>query len=340
MKKLFHVGMAAAVVLGLGAMSTDAQAAKPGTAEKPMKEISLKSGAKASLAGANTDYFLLHNDGEGIAPEMVENLVGSGLKVDKEQGQEKLPTLVAVGVEKIGGVTYTDFIFDETAPSMDSVRTKAKEFKGQHQDRSGAMGVQSMTIGTEAATHIDSYTWTFGDDYNGGITMGTYTSNVDYYRKGTVSVNGVTTSVWDVKYFNQSVPKNSYQTRQVVTRSSAEGFSSQTLRSYGPFTDSDGASVSVGLSGLVPNFAWTFNVGSSKVTDSSDIPAKYARWTFDVSLGSTTAKSTYVTQPGARFTNQIGNIGFKHSHTVNYYKNLSANDIGSTGVLTRYWTDL
>lgn len=143
-----------------------------------------------------------------------------------------------------------------------------------------------------------------------------------------------------MKYFNQSVPQNSYQTRQIVTRTSAQSYDNQTLRSYGPTTNGSSNTATVSLTGIVPSFSWSFNTKSLIVTDNSDLTLKYARWTVDIALGSSAAKNTVAFEPGARFTNAVGTIAFVRSHTINYYKNLNTQKFGTTGVLQRILPDL
>jgi hypothetical protein len=75
------------------------------------------------------------------------------------------------------------------------------------------------------------------------------------------------------------------------------------------------------------------------VTDNSSLSGKYARWIFKTALGSNTAKSSYVMRPGARITNAVGQVGFKTTHNIDYYKNLNSQAIYNTGPITRYLND-
>jgi hypothetical protein len=350
MKKL---AIFASLAIALSFSATSASATTSTTSTKApaqgdwYTELLVQDNIPVNLEGANTKYYFMHNNGKKVDMTKLEKLIKSGLNVTPQEGQTKLSTLVGVGVYKMNGTTYTDFVFEETELASGEVLKKGKERAQMTKDMANKQqplvteyAAEAIIVEGGSPNYVDNYAWTFQDSYNNKINMGQFNSSVQYYRQGTASINGKTNSVWDIKYFNESKPLNSYQTRKIVTRSSVQAFSAQDILSYGPETTPTSSSASVNLTGFLPSFSWTFNTASSKITNSSDMTANYGRWTFDVSLGTSTATNTFVTQPGARFTNSTGKFGVEHSHTAEYYKNLSANDIGYTGVLQRFWTDL
>lgn len=199
---------------------------------------------------------------------------------------------------------------------------------------------EDSTSAAANKNYADSMTFKVHDSRNNNTLAGVFTSNIDYTRKGTAKLNRKTVSVWDVKYFNQSSPRNSYQTREIITRSSVAPWKAETLRSYGPTTTGSSSRAVVGLSGLKPSVSWNFSTYSSTVKDYSRLSEKYARWVFNVSLGSSTAKTIYVMKPGVRVTNSNGNIGFQHVFNMDFYKNLNANPTNNSKAQNRYFPDL
>lgn len=188
-------------------------------------------------------------------------------------------------------------------------------------------------------TYSDSFTYQVVDTRNNNTLAGLFISNVEYTKKGTALLNGVTSSVWDAQYFNQLSLRNSYQNWELITKSTVAPRIHQTMRLYGPTSAGKNSTVSVGLSRLVPSISWNFNLYASSVTDYSRLNEKYARWVCSNAFSSSTAKTTPVTQPGVRITNNRGNIGFQHVHNIDFYKNLSANPAMNTGSINRYLPD-
>ena len=338
--------LGAASVLGMVlSSSATAQSVNPVGETKWFKEIVMTENAHKQiyLEQADSEYYFIHNKGKALDSKALEKYIKSGFAIKPELAQKKLYDLVGVGVFKSGDTTYTDFLFDsKDKASLEEIRANGKSRALKTKKKAEEKAIESLGISTEgdAPNYVDSYNWTFEDSYNNNIDMGNFTSNVSFTRQGTTTYNGRLNSVWDVKYFDESEPVNSYQTKEVVTRSSVQAFNTQDLITYGPFTTSSQSTAEVNLSGLMPSFTWQFQTNDSTVTNDSSTTYNYGRWIFKTALGTNTAKFTSVTEPGARFTNYSGNFGIEHSHTAEYYKNLSANDIGYTGVVQRFLPDL
>lgn len=289
-----------------------------------------KSAFTQNQSDVNSDnmYYFLHNNGDTLEPFKVDEFI------EGEADLQELGDFNVLGVGKyeVDGKVHTDFIFsnlpEENYSTIleDSINNAQKVYEP----------VNTLQSRASSKDYLDTHTFRIN---NGTTLAGIYSSNVDYLYKGTGNLSGKNVSVWDVKYFNQSEPKNGYQTREIITRFDVSPWANQSLRSYGPTTTGKNASASISLSGIVPSFGWSFNTYSSTVTDNSSISNKYGRWIFKAALGSSTAKSSYVMKPGARITNSSGNVGFKTTHNIDYYMNLNSQKVYNTGGLTRYLAD-
>lgn len=280
------------------------------------------------------EYTFIHNNGQEIDGSLLINIIGSKMTITLEDGQNPFH-LFGVGIYKTGDKTYTDFFFSDIAEEdVNSIREQA--FIQAQTTLSKSVEMELHPSFETMAEYSDSYSWSF---YDGKVLAGRVTSNVSYEKKGTVVQNGKTLSVWDVKYFNHLEPKNGYQSRQLITRSSVASYSKETLRSYGPTTTAENSQYQVSLTGYVPTVSWTGTTLDSKVTDTSSLANKYARWKLDIALGTTTSENSFTFEPGARFTNSAGNFGIQHSHSVIFYKNLISEKRGNTGVLTCFLPD-
>lgn len=271
----------------------------------------------------------MHNNGESLDQSKINDFIDGNVSLEETEDFNVL------GVSKYteNNVIHTDFVLsnldsEKYEDIVDSALAQAYETYDSN--------TRVSALRATPRDHVDSHTFRIHDR---NTLAGIYTSNVDYLYKGEKVLNGRNVSIWDVKYFNQSIPKNSYQTREIITRFSVKDWANQTLRSYGPFSSSSNASVTVGLSGFTPNVSWTFNLYSSSVKDDSSLSEKYARWIFKLPLGTSTAKNTFVMKPGARITNAVGQVGFKSTHNIDYYKNLNSQKVYNTGSLTRYLND-
>ncbi|WP_141201623.1 hypothetical protein [Paludifilum halophilum] len=303
------------------------------SAQDNVKEIAL-SDQKGQPEVRQGEYVLLHNKGKAFVSDAINNKIPGSLKIKEQNGHKT--DLVGVGLYKKNGRVHTDFFLtNKSEMSFDVLEQRAQKKSAQRSQTVSAM--------EDTPSYTDGFEWSFYDEETGELS-GTMTSDVEYYRQGTATdADGKKVSVWDVKYFNTVRPTYAgyfWQTRELITRSSVEGRSGEQIKSYGPQTTPDGADAQVSLTGLVPTFAWTFKTYDSKIQDTSDLTVDYGRWISDITLGTDVSKYTYVTQPGVRVTNSTGNIYFDHSHRVYFYKNLSADNYGYTGVITRNWPDL
>ncbi|PTM59576.1 hypothetical protein [Desmospora activa] len=156
-------------------------------------------------------------------------------------------------------------------------------------------------------------------------------------------MDGEEVSVWDVKYFNQVVPRASWQTGVVTSYSSTEEiWERPEIISYAPNTTPEESSFDVSLSGLVPSVTWTINTRESRIRDCSDLSVEdIACWANIITLNTETAKGPHVMEPGIRVTNKGFLIGFQHSHLLNFRDGLFGDSTyGFTGLTTRYLSDL
>lgn len=345
MKRKF-VSLLTVTMLFCGIATVSAQDVSNWKAEnKPNWFTSVKSDKNMKINQDTNQYYFIHNNGNKMDPSILESLADQGsIKVSKE-AVDDATNLIGISTYKNKEKIFTDFYFsNRESEDVNVIEEKAIENAKKHfviKDK----GAVSTLATTDSTSYYDSFTWYFYD-FRGtstttdDILAGTYTSNVTTIREGSVAQNGKSISVWDVKSFNQTQPVNSYQTRQIITRTSVESFSNETLISYGPPQTSTSSKFTVSLTGLVPTFAWIGNTSSSTISDSSSVSGKYGRWTVDFALGSTTAKNSFYYEPGVRFTNSSGNFGIEHSHNLNYYKDLNSASTGGTGVITRYYSDV
>ncbi|MED1782003.1 hypothetical protein P4V43_09270 [Brevibacillus fortis] len=289
-------------------------------------------------------YYFIHNEGEEIDPKDIKEYIKTELKINRSSEDEGVaPKLMGVGVYKQDGTRHVDYIFDQLDEvPLEEIREEIEE-KVELAENEGARNIISLkaSASSDDDTYSDSYTYRVRDDNRNEIA-GVYTSNVDYIRKGTSTLKGEKVSVWDVKFFNQTEPRNNYQTRELAMRYRHSGSDAdeQTIRSYGPYTTDTDSSASVGLSGLVPSVSWTFNTKSANIKDESSLSDNYTKWIVDFKLGTRTAKNNFVYEPGVRVTNNDAGIVFKHNHYVNYYRNLDSQAKLNTGTIELILTDL
>lgn len=110
-------------------------------------------------------------------------------------------------METENGIARTDFIFDQIhSVSSDELKNRAIDLVMKRKlilpatVMSAAISPNQVTA-TAAPTHMDSYNWTFRNAADGNKICGTYTSNVDYYREGTSTLNGVEERVLQTRQF-------------------------------------------------------------------------------------------------------------------------------------------
>lgn len=267
--------------------------------ERPKKlevvEISLDGARSASSLKAlnNADsqdtYYFIHNGGEEINPQEIKDYIKAELKINRSSEDEGVaPKLLGVGVYEQGGARHVDYIFDQLDEvPLEEIREEIQEKVelAESKSVSNAKSLKSLAS-SEDDTYSESYTYRVRDE-NRNELAGVYTSNVDYTRKGISRLKGEKVSVWDVKFFNQTEPRNSYQTRELAMRYRHSGSDAdeQTIRSYGPGTTDTDSSASVGLSGLVPAISWAFNTRSASITDESSLTDNYTKWVVDFVFG-------------------------------------------------------
>lgn len=243
-------------------------------------------------------YYFIHNEGAEINPQKIKDYIKAELKITRSSEDEGIaPKLVGVGVYEQNGDRHVDYIFDQIDEvPLSEIR---EEIEGKVEIAENNSGIKAQSLRASASseddTYSESYTYRVRDD-NRNELAGVYTSNVDYIRRGTSTLKGEKVSVWDVKFFNQSEPRNDYQTRELSMRYRHSGSDAdeQTIRSYGPYTTDTDSSASVGLSGLLPSVSWTFNTKSSSISDESSISDNYTKWVVDFVLGKKTDRKSVV----------------------------------------------
>ncbi|AUM63547.1 hypothetical protein C0R09_02825 [Brevibacillus laterosporus] len=333
---LFSVG--AMTILSLTPITNSSVLAKNKEKELKIIEISLNEKSSEPLKFLSSDknnYYFIHNEGKEIDTEEIEEYTKAELKIDRSTTDKGIaPTLIGVGVYESDSSIRVDYIFDQVEEvPLDEIRTHIKDKVEETENQN--------SISSDEDTRSESYTYRIRDERRDELA-GVYTSNVDYTKKGTSTLDKKKVSVWDVKYFNQSEPRNDYQTRQLSMRYKHTGLAddTQTIRSYGPYTTDTESSASVGLSGLVPSVSWTFNTKSANITDQSSLSDNYAKWNVDIALGTNTSKNNFVWEPGVRVTNSKGRILFQHNHYVYYYRNLDSAVPFNTGTIKETFKDL
>lgn len=306
-------------------------------------------------------YNFVHKNGQPLSKDEVSSFVEGTFDILPDENNQKA-NLVAVGYYTVNGQIQTDFYFSniENTPIKDikkqAVEVADKEYKNTKafttknllaQEPADTFPVDAATAAA-AQSYIDTYHWSIYSDqekYSDGtyVVAGLLDSTVEYSKAGTAVMNGSTVSVWDVKASNQTKPVNGYQTRQIASRHTVEAYvPDQKLLSYGPSTTTAGSNFTVSLSGInptIPALSWNFSRQSVDVKDSSSLSAGYGKWTFDFPLGTAVAKGSFLMQPGIRVSNATGMVKFQHSHSGYYYKDLSAQGNGVSGLVTRELPD-
>ncbi|WP_340701344.1 hypothetical protein [Brevibacillus borstelensis] len=350
MKKMASVLCVLATALTLTPGISDNTLAKERPGKFEVVEVSLDDSRSSrllkSLTNNNSEdtYYFIHNEGEEIDPKKIKDFTKVELKISRSSEDEGVePKLVGVGVYENDGARHVDYIFDQLDEvPLEEIREEIQE-KVEIAENNSVSKARSLhaSASRDDDTYSESYTYRVRDDYQKELA-GVYTSNVDYTRRGTSTLAGERVSVWDVRFFNQTEPRNNYQTRELAMRYRHTGSDAdeQTIRTYGPATTDSDSTASVGLSGLVPAVSWSFSTKSSTITDNSSLRDNYTKWVVDFALGSKTAKNTYFYEPGVRVTNNDAGIVFKHNHYINYYRNLNSQAKLNTGTIELILTDL
>lgn len=283
------------------------------------EEVILDQNEIASLKETQEGvYYFYRLEDRTLTEEQARELTGDQFDLNDHD-----MTIQAVGYYEENGVIYSDLFIDDLE-SLD------KDYVKENAERSFE-NLQETEIssldGSIQETVVRTTNYTARDSYNDDRIMGYFTSNVTAEKVGTASGS----DVWDVRYFNEIEPTNSYQTRALTTQSSSNG----SIQSYGPTENTgSGSTVSVGLSGLVPSVSWSFSTLNSSITNQSSTSSGYAQWKSDVPLGTSGSQNTFVTEPGVRYTSDSAFRIFDE-YTIHMYRNLSAEDIKSLSV-SRY----
>ncbi|MFJ7186022.1 hypothetical protein [Lysinibacillus xylanilyticus] len=304
--------------------------------------ISLKS-----FALNNNQYVFVHNNGQELSQSEVSSMIEGSIEIEPDENNQQAK-LVGVGTYTVNGKAQTDFYFSNIEnPPIKDIKKYAIEIANEEYSQTNGFTTNQLTdTAVSAYSYGDNYHWIIYSDQEKNasgsyIVAGFIDSSVEYTKKGTAKIDGVNASIWDVKASNQSKPQNSYQTRQIATRHTVEPYvPDQKLLSYGPTTTKSGSNFSVSLSTGLPTVSWSFSRESVDVTDNSSLSSGYGKWTFDFPLGTAVAKGSYLMQPGIRVSNASGMVKFQHSHQGYFYKNLSYQGVGVTGLVTREITDL
>ncbi|NOG28485.1 hypothetical protein [Lysinibacillus fusiformis] len=304
--------------------------------------ISLKS----STLNSN-QYVFVHNNGQELSQSDVSSMIEGSIEIEPDENNQQA-NLVGIGYYTVDGKVQTDFYFSniENTPIKD-IRKYAIEIANEEYSQTNGFRTNNLTdVVVSPYAYGDTYHWLIysnqeKDAYGSYLVAGFIDSSVEYTKNGTATIGGKKVSVWDVKASNQSKPQNSYQTRQIASRHTVEPYvPDQKLLSYGPTTTTTGSNFSVSLTNGFPTISWNFSRESVDVIDNSSLSAGYGKWTFDFPLGTKAAKGSFLMQPGIRVSNASGMVKFQHSHQGYFYKNLSYQGIGVTGLVTRELPDL
>ncbi|MBG9783096.1 hypothetical protein [Shouchella lehensis] len=310
------VGLLSVSFLGAGLFFYNESA----NAENSFKEIVINENEVSSLSNSLEDetYYFYRLEEGTLTEEQAQDLTGESFKINNQD-----ITIQGVSVYHSNGNTYSSLFFDEL-DVLDEENVKQRALKDYEV-------VDGLEVGIQQ-TEFRSSNFTVRDRYNSDAIMANFTSNLEVDNRGTSSGSDVI----DVRYFNEVEPANSYQTRALTTNSSSNG----SIQSYGPTENTgSGSTVSVGLSGLVPNISWSFSTLNSSITNQSSISSGYAQWQSDIPLGTSGSQNTFVTEPGVRYVSDSSRFTLYDEYEVHMYRNLSAEDIRTFSV-TRFFNDL
>ncbi|WP_405158128.1 hypothetical protein [Paenibacillus sp. FSL H8-0283] len=307
--------------------------------------------------GSSIQYNFVHKEGNQLSEKELLPFITGEIEVLEDENNHK-SHLVAIGTSNSNGQTQTDFYFSniKDAPISDikeyATEVAQKNYNANENFKQDYTSINSYSNNAIVAAvpsgtnYIDTFHWIIYSDQekltNGNfVVAGFIDSTVTYTKQGTATINSKNVSVWDMKASTQTRPVNSYQTRQIASRHTIEPYvPDQRLLSYGPTTTKTGSNFSVSLTGGFPSISWNFSRDSVDVTDTGSLSTGYGKWTFDFPLGKTVAKGSFLMEPGIRITNETGMVKFQHSHSGYYYKNLSYQGNGVSGLVSRSFNDL
>jgi hypothetical protein len=279
----------------------------------------------------NDKYVLLYGTPENLTSEEVvydtlQLPTGVITKFVDAEAKETAKRLFAYGVvKKADGSIHVDSYY--AAPGkdlgnldaqLDFITSGFKHALGIKDARVNEFN-ESNKVKPQSVSDDPDYTKTENFDYG---TYGTYQSTGYFERMGYS-----TYSLWDAKYSDTSsagyglYSSSWYQVDQVVTRSSVEGFSSETIIDHGPTSTSSGSTATVNLTAAGPEVGWSWQLDAVDVIDDYHAINGYGRWVFDYDRWSNAAEHSYKSEPGARFKNTRGNMVINTSHTVDFWDN-------------------
>ncbi|MGE6226424.1 hypothetical protein [Paenibacillus chitinolyticus] len=289
----------------------------------------------------NKQYNFIHKNGKSYSKEEISSLAKSNIDFSPDENNKKV-YLVAVGYYTVNGEDQVEYFFSNIEnPPINDIRKYAIEAATEKQRKTDGFTKKFSTTaevptGTSYADTFHYAIYSTQEKYSDGTyaVAGLLDSTIEYEKKGTTTISGKKASIWDIKANNQTKPVNGYQTRKIGSRHTVESYlSAQTLLSYGPTTTTAGSNFAVSLTGGFPSVSWNFSRQTVDAIDSSSLSGGYGKWDFDFPLGAAVAKNTYLMQPGIRVANTSGMICTQHSHYGDYYKNLSYQGYGVSGMV-------
>lgn len=137
----------------------------------------------------------MHNNGESLDQSKINDFIDGNVSLEETEDFNVL------GVSKYteNNVIHTDFVLsnldsEKYEDIVDSALAQAYETYDSN--------TRVSALRATPRDHVDSHTFRIHDR---NTLAGIYTSNVDYLYKGEKVLNGRNVSIWDVKYFNQSL---------------------------------------------------------------------------------------------------------------------------------------
>jgi hypothetical protein len=287
-----------------------------------------------TIESTTTTNQLITNNGKPINSNIFKNNVDGGNK------------LFAVCNTMVDGVPCESYYFAnvESIPDnelrqsvRDSEAKKLGTFKSmvtKIKSKASTAGVNAVSVAATPTSYIKSYSWSFYnyDVFGNSSLQSKLTTNLTLTRQSNnVDYNGKAASLWDVTSFSQLEEKNTMRLNDIYTRLDVSAYSAEKLIDYGPYGNSSGGTVSVGLDGLgVPSMEYSFSISGFSLTDYSSLSGNYGRWHFWDGAGHL---SSIVTQPGIRATNTSGAFAVELSHTTESNDSPGGTTTHYTGVI-------
>lgn len=260
------------------------------------KEISEWNSKTCLSKNQNPDIgesVFLHNNGNQIKNDIFAD------------GKSEGNLLVGVLVTNFNGREINNYLFSNQ--SYNNRGDLIKFANKVYNDR--VANIARIPMEKSADTYYNTYNWEYRD---GSVILSRLSTAVNAIRKTSNAVwNNRPASIWDLTAFTQfekveTARINGYRTRLNVSESN------QTLLAYGPYGNSSGGSVTVGLSGGgVPSVGYNFSISGFSLYDLSSMSGNYGRWKFWDNFGSL---NSITTEPGIRAANASGYFVAELSH--------------------------